>query len=269
MNTLREGDQVVVAFDGGSLSAGFASTRFNDVRIDSALSHKLHGLAVFCDILCNGEELFPELGTDNLALCFRVGNAVKQLGIAFFGMNMNEIHIELLGKYLFNLFRLVLAKQAMVYEYAYQLLANCLSAQGCNNGRINAAGKAQNNALVANLSADSGNGVFDDGIHSPVGFQSCDIEQEVGKHLVAKLGVLNFRVELCGVDVALSAFHSRNGANVSGSGNGESCRNLSYGIAVAHPNRLFGRGIFEQRTASYMEASCSVLTLFGVAHGAA
>ena len=142
VNTFREGDQVVVAFDSGSLSAGFASTRFNDVRIDGALSHKLHGLAVFCDILCNGEELFPELGTDNLALCFRVGNAVKQLGIALFGMNMNEIHIELLGKYLFNLFRLVLTKQAMVYEYAYQLLANCLSAQGCNYRRINAAGKA-------------------------------------------------------------------------------------------------------------------------------
>ena len=31
VNTFREGDEVVVAFDGGSLSAGFASTRFNDV----------------------------------------------------------------------------------------------------------------------------------------------------------------------------------------------------------------------------------------------
>ena len=76
-------------------------------------------------------------------------------------------------------------------------------------------------------------------------------------------------MELCGVDVALSAFHSCNGADVSGSGNSKACGNLGYGIAVAHPYRLFGRGVFEQGAASHMKASCTIFPLFGVAHGAA
>ena len=91
--------------------------------------------------MADAKDFLFEIGTEEMPSA-PLNNAVKQLGVALFGMNMNEIHIELLGKYLFNLFRLVLAKQAMVYEYAYQLLANCLSAQGCNYRRINAAGKA-------------------------------------------------------------------------------------------------------------------------------
>lgn len=262
----------MVALNGGSLAACLASATFNNVRINSSLSQELHTV----QILCNSKEFFPELGTNNLALLFRISNAIKQLCIALFGVYVNKVNVKLLGEYLFNLFRLILAKQAVINEHANQLLANRLGAQGCNYRRINAARKTKDYTIIANLFTNCSNGVFNNRIHSPSRLQIADVEQEVGKHLVAVFGVLNFGVELSGVEFTLGAFHGSYRAYIGRRSYYETFRNFAYGIAMAHPYRLLCWGVTKQ-SGSARAVCCitarqwgrAVLAFFGVTNGAA
>ena len=139
MHAIGEGDQVVVALDGARLATGLARTALDDVGIDRALCQKLHGFTVTRNFLGHSEEFLPELLADDATLRLRVGHARQQLSIAILGMHVDEIHVELLGEHLFDLFRLVLTQKPMVHEHAHQLLADCLRAQCRNHARIHAA----------------------------------------------------------------------------------------------------------------------------------
>ena len=138
MYPVGEGDQVVVALDRGCLAASLARTALDDVGIDRALRQELHGFTVVRNLLGHSEEFLPELLADDATLRLRVAHTRQQLGIAILGMHVDEIHVELLGEYLFDLFRLVLAQKPMVHEHAHQLLADRLRAQRRNNARIHA-----------------------------------------------------------------------------------------------------------------------------------
>ena len=83
-------------------------------------------------------------------------------------MHMNEIDIELLGEDLFNLLGLALAQQAVINKHAGHLLTDGTCAKSSNHRRINAAGKRQDNAVLAHRLAEIGRHALDQVIHGPV-----------------------------------------------------------------------------------------------------
>ena len=94
-------------------------------------------------------------------------------------MHMHEIHVELLGEHLFDLFGLVFAEQAVVHEHAGQLLSDGACAQRRHHRRVHAARKTQNHAVFSNLRADCRHRILDDRVHGPIGLKAADAKQEV------------------------------------------------------------------------------------------
>lgn len=113
-----------MALDSGRLAARLASAGLDDVGVDSALSQVLDRLAVGLELLRHGEELFPELRTDDTALLLGLGHAGQKLGVAVLGMNVDKVDVKLLGEDLLHLLGLALAQQAVVDEHAGHLLAH-------------------------------------------------------------------------------------------------------------------------------------------------
>ena len=111
-------------------------------------------------------------------------------------MNVNQRHVELLAEDLLNHLWLALTEHAVVNKHAGKLITDSAVDKSCNNRRVNAAGKRQNNAAVANLLANLLNLLLNDVVHGPRLLKTTDIEQEVRKHLRAALGVVDLWVEL-------------------------------------------------------------------------
>mgnify|MGYP007041217938 CR=1 FL=1 len=143
VHALGERDQVVMALDGGRLAARLASAGLDDVGVDGALSQVLDRLAIGLELLRHGEELFPELGTDDAALLLGLGHAGQKLGITVLGVNMDKVDVKLLGEDLLHLLGLALAQQAVVDEHAGHLLADGAGAKGGDHGGVHTAGKRQ------------------------------------------------------------------------------------------------------------------------------
>ena len=100
----------------------------DDVGVDGALRQELHGASAFGQVLCHGEELFPELGADDVALFLGLHDVGQKRGVAVLGMHVHEVHVELLREHRLHFLGLVLAQQSMVHEHAGQLLADGLRA---------------------------------------------------------------------------------------------------------------------------------------------
>ena len=137
-----------------------------------------------------------------------------------------------------------------------------------DNRRVNAAGKRQNNATIANLLANLLHLLLNDVIHGPRLLKTTDIEQEVRKHLRTALGVVDLWVELSGIQVLSSVFHSCDGANIGRSGNGKALWDLRHCIAVAHPNGLLLSGAVKNATLPCAgQMSWAILALLGMSNG--
>ena len=265
MNALWEWNQVVVALDGCSLAACLTSARLNNVRIDGALCQELNAV----QLLGLVKEDLPELGTNQAALHLWLGNASQKLCIAFLCVNVNQRHVELLAEDLLNHLWLTLAEHAVVHKYAGQLIANSAMDKSCDNRRVNAAGKRQNDAAIANLLANLLHLLLNDVVHGPRLLKTTDIEQEVRKHLGTALGVVDLWVELRRIQVLSSVFHSSNRANISRSGNGKAFWDLRHSIAVAHPNGLLLSGAVKDAALPRAgQMSWAILALLGMSNGA-
>ena len=204
-----------------------------------------------------------------LALLLGVGDARQQLGVAVLGVHVHEVNVELLGEHLLDLFGLVLAQQAVVHEHAGQLAADGLRAERRHHGRVDAARKAQDDAVFAHLRANRGDGVLDDGVHGPVLLEAADTEQEVLQQVVTVRGVAHLRMELRGVQLALGALHGGDGADVGLRGHEEAFWRAAHGVAVAHPHGLLGGRVPVQGGSAVVRArerGRAVLALLGVAH---
>ena len=76
-------------------------------------------------------------------------------------------------------------------------------------------------------------------------------------------------VELSGIQVFSSVFHSCNRANVGRSGNGKALWNLRDSIAVAHPNGLLLSGAVKDAALPCAgQMSWAILALLGMSNGA-
>ena len=270
MHALGERDQIVMALDGSRLAARLASAGLNDVGVDGALSQVLDRLAIGLELLRHGEELFPELRTDDAALLLGLGHAGQKLGITVLGVNVDKVDVKLLGEDLLHLLGLALAQQTVVDEHAGHLLAHGASAQRSHDGGVDATGQGQNHAVVADLLAELGRHGLDQVVHTPVGLQAADLKQEVAQQLLTVLGVLDLGVELRGEDLALGTLHGSNRAHVGAGGNGKALGHLGHGVAVAHPHGLLHRrGVKELGAGRARDGGAAVLAHLGVADLAA
>ena len=266
VHALGERDQVVMALDGGRLAARLASARLDDVGVDSALSQVLDRLAVGLELLGHGEELFPELRTDNAALLLGLGDASQKLGVAVLGVDVDKVDVELLGEDLLHLLGLALAQQAVVDEHAGHLLTHGTGTQGGHDGGVNTAGQGQDHAVVADLLAEVRRHGLGEVVHAPVGLQAANLKQEVAQQLLTILGVLDLGVELRGEDLALGALHGGNRAHIGAGGDGKALGHLGHGVAVAHPHGLLhGRGVEELGASRTRDGGAAVLAHLGVA----
>ena len=112
---------------------------------------------------------------------------------------MNQRHVKLLTEDLLNHLWLALAEHAVVNKHAGQLVADSTVNKSCDNRRINATGKRQNDATVTNLLANLLYLLLNNVVHGPCLLKTTNIEQEVRKHLRTALGVVDLRVELSGI----------------------------------------------------------------------
>ena len=73
-----------------------ASAGLDDVGVDGALSQVLDWLAIGLELLRHGEELFPELRTDDAALLLGLGHAGQKLGITVLGVDVDKVDVNLI-----------------------------------------------------------------------------------------------------------------------------------------------------------------------------
>ena len=185
-------------------------------------------------------------------------------------MNVNQRNVELLAEDLLNHLWLTLTEHAVVNKHAGKLIANSTVDKGSNNRRVNAAGKCQNDAAVTDLLANLLYLLLNDVVHGPRLLKTTDIEQEVRKHLRTALGVVDLWVELSGIQVLSSVFHSCDWANVSRSGNGKALWDLRHSVTVAHPNGLLLSGAVKDAALPRAgQMSWAILALLGVSNSAA
>ena len=270
VHAIGERDEVVMALDGGRLAARLARATLDDVRVDGALGQVLHRSAILLELLGHGEELVPELRADDAALLLGVGHTVEQRSVALLGMHVHEVDVELLGKDFLDLLGLTLAQQTVIDENAGHLTSHRTGAQCGNHGGVHAAGQRQDHAVLAHSGAELLCHGLNQVVHGPVLLKAADVEQEVPEQLLAVLGVLDFGVELRGVDAALGVLHGGNRAHGGARGHGEPLGHAGDGVAVAHPHGLLKRrGVEELTLAVAFDRRGAVLADLGVAHLAA
>ena len=239
----------------------------NHVGVNRALREEFHALETVGLI----GKAVDEFAANQLALGLRVGNA-RELGKeALLRIHDDQIHRELLGEHLAHGFRLVLAHKAVVDIHARQPLADGAGNQRRGDGGIHAAGKTQQHlALGANLRADGGDGLVDEGAHRPVAHAAADIVQEVGQHALALLAVRHLGVELHGIDALFGVGHRAEGAVFAVRDGFEALRRVRHMVGVAHPRDGLGLHAREQgafHVKAYRHAA--VLALCRALHRAA
>ena len=142
----------------------------------------------------------------------------------------------MVAKHVHNLLGFIKTQQTVINEDAGQIFADSAVQQHCGYGRVNAAGQAKDNFVIANLLADTDNRIFDNFISGPQRFALADIANKTLKHAQALASVGHFRVELHAIEAFF--FVSHNGERAGfGAGNGhEVIWDSGNFIAMAHPH---------------------------------
>ncbi|MNS31619.1 hypothetical protein D3C72_636770 [compost metagenome] len=222
------------------------SSGFDHVWVDGALRQPFH---VF-----QAQRLFVEHFNKHAANDFTFGFRIvfaRQCGQeALFAFNVNNVQTEMVAEHVHHLLGFVQAQQTIVHEDAGQVFADGTVQQHRGHGGVNATGQAEDHFIVADLFADTLNGIVDDFRWGPQRFTLADIANEAVQHTHTLTGVGHFRVELHAVEAFFFVRH--NGKRAAfGAGNGyEIGRNRGHFIAVAHPDveqrfAFSGQGIFD------------------------
>ena len=252
---------VVMRLDGlGLLRLGAGG--FDDVGVDRALSKPLRGGKLRSFFL----EDFHEHAADDLALLFGIGHAGEFAHEAVDGIDDDELEAHVLFEGFANLFAFVLAKQTVVDEDAGELLADGTVNERCGHRAVHAAGKTENDFLVADLFADLSDGFGHVVAHHPVGGAAADVENEAFEHLAALEGVRHFGMELQGVEALFFVAHAGDRAGRGRAHHLEARREFGNLVAVTHPDlehavTFFRTEVFD----AFEQLRMAVGTDFGVA----
>ena len=100
-------------------------------------------------------------------------------------------------------------QQTMIDEHAHQLSADGAVQERRDDGRIDAAGQAQQHLAVADLSAHALDGVLDDVADAPQRLAAADLAHETLEQLRALTRVRHLGMELHAVEAAPLISHGR------------------------------------------------------------
>ena len=175
--------------------------------------------------------------SDDLALGFRIGLTIKRAEKELFFIRMDEWHIVVIAEHADDLVGLTLAQQAMVDKHTCQLVANRLVDQnGCNRA-VNAAGKAANHFLIANLVAYRLQCLLAIRAHGPIADKTGSAN-EIFIKLRPFGGVMDFWMKLNSIEFAGRVRCDSEWRIGRDSVNFEPRRDGADMIAVAHPDLL-------------------------------
>src|SRR3990167_3656475 len=227
----RQAADVVVRLDHVGLAA-FRASRLDHVRVDGALGEELDvvQLAGF------GIEHVDKGTTDDLALLLRVRFAGQVIEELLLGVGADHFDAHVLGEHGHHLLAFMQAQQAVVDEYAGQLIADGLVQQRRDHRGIHTAGQAEQHVGAADLGAHIGDGVFNDVGGGPQGFTAADFQDKAREDATALLGVGHFRVELHAVVAAAVVRHGGDRAARGAGEDMETFRQSSDLVAVTHPD---------------------------------
>ena len=233
-------DHIVVGFD----LVRLALAGFNAVGVDGALSEEAVGASLAANLIPEG---LIELGSDDLPLFLRVGDALEAGQKMLLAVQPDELHVKQPGEGFLHEVPLVLAHQALVHEDAGELVPHGPGDQARRHRGIHAAGQAQDDLLVADLRPEGCHRILDEGIHPPGTGAAADVIQEIAEDLLAVFAVGDLRVELDGVELLFPVFHSRHRADLGMGGDVESRGHLFDPVRVAHPHHALGGHPFQQQ----------------------
>ena len=228
---LRQATDVVVRLDHVSLAA-LGASRLDHVGVDGALGQELD---VF-QLAGLGIEHVDEGAADDLALLLRVGFTGQVVEELLLGVGTDHLDAHVLLEHGHHLVAFVQAQQAVVDEYAGQLVADgAVQKRGDHRG-VDTTGQAQQDVGRAHLRPNLGNGVFDDVGRGPQGFAAADVLDEARQDAAALLGVGHFRVELHAVVAQGIVVHAGDRAARGAGQHMEVARHLGDLVAMAHPH---------------------------------
>ena len=199
----RQAADVVVALDRDRL-LGLGAARLDHVGIDRSLRQPL-GLLQLRRL---AREDVDELAADDLALGLRIADAGELAEKALAGVDGDHLHVAVLGEHVHDEPALVEAQQPVVDEDAGQAVADRLVDQRRGDARVDAAGKAEDDLVVADLGADPRDRLVDVVAHHPVGPGGADLEDEAVQELPALQRVRHLGMELDAVEAALLVGHA-------------------------------------------------------------
>ena len=220
----------MVAFDDG----GIAGAAFDDVGVDGALGQEVDGADFSAFVFEDADEFFA----DDFSFLFGLGDAFQAFEEAVFGIDADKVHARVF-KGGFHFVAFVFAHEAVVDEDAAQVFADGIDEEFRTDGGVHAAGEGEEDFFVADFFLDGALGLVGEVVHVPVSFGATCFFQEVVDDFVTVFGVVDFAVELDGVDVFFSVFHGGHGAAVGGGHGAEAFGEFFDVVHVAHPGGLF------------------------------
>ncbi|ENO87654.1 cytosine deaminase [Thauera linaloolentis 47Lol = DSM 12138] len=221
---------VVVALDGVRLLV-LGAAGLDHVGVDGALRQPL----CVRELPGFGLEDLDELAADDLALLFRIGDALQVAHELPGGVHMHDLGVQAAGEHFHDQLAFVEAQQAVVDEHAGELVTDGAVDQRRGHRRVDAARQAEDNFLVTDLRADAPHGFVDVVGHVPVVAAAADIVHETPDHLLALDRVRDLGVELHAVEAACLVRHRGDRGRVVAADELEARRQLGDLVAVAHP----------------------------------
>ncbi len=168
---------------------GSGSGRFDNVRVDGTLRQPFDVVQLQRFFV----EHFHEDAADDFTFRFRIVLAFQRIEEALLAFNVNNVQAKVVAKHVHHLLRFIQTQEAVIHEYAGQVFADGAVQQHRGHRRVHAAGEAKDHFVIANLLADTLDGVVDDFRRGPQGFTLADVAHEALQHTHTLTGVGDFR----------------------------------------------------------------------------
>ena len=227
---------VMVALDDNRLLV-LRSAGFDHIRIDRALSQPgdVTGL-ITLELARLALEHLNELAPNDLALGLWIADSGQLTQELLRRVDPNHFGVELSHKHVHDHVAFIKSKQAVVNEYAGQLLADGpVNQRRCHRG-IDSARQSKDHLFLTHLRPDSGHSFTDVVPHDPVSAGSTNVQNETLQDSRTAFGMSHFRVELDAVEAPVFIRHTGDRATVGRRHELESVWQFDDLVAVAHPD---------------------------------
>ena len=206
---------------------------FDNIRIQRSLDQEIHCADFFRFRLKDPNKFFP----NNLAFALRFRYAGDSLQKTLGGIDMHQIDMKLVAESPNDLLRFIFAHEAVIDEYASQLVADRPMHQYRRHRRIDAARQTAQDFFIPNLLPNFRDRNIDKRTHIPVALTAANAKQEVFQQSRSFPRVHHFRVELHAVQTLAVIRHRRRRRIGRIGDHVKSGRRPNNRIAMTHPDR--------------------------------